>query len=242
MSKLNPMATNHFDIDSLARYLCLAPTQVAKMAERGQLPGRRIGGEWRFSEAEVHHWLEERLGDGSHAEVSHVESVLNASVGEQKEITIAGLLSPESIALPLPARTKSSVVTCMVELAGETGYLWDLARMEDAVRAREHLHSTALGNGVALLHPRRPLPDILAHSFLAVGRTSSGIPFGDERGGLTDVFFLLCSLDDATHLRMLARLSRLMLEPDLLAAIRSAENAAELCQQIAAIELRVFGE
>jgi PTS system nitrogen regulatory IIA component len=235
------MAASHFDIESLARYLCLAPNQVAKMAERGQLPGRKIGGEWRFSEAEVHHWLEQRLSDGSDAEVKHVESVLNASVGEQKEITIAGLLSAESIALPLPARTKASVVTAMVELAAQTGYLWDVARMDDAVKAREHLHSTALENGVALLHPRRPLPDILAQSFLALGHTSNGIPFGDTKGSLTDVFFLICSLDDPTHLRILARLSRLFLEPDLLAAIRSADSPAALLEQIAAIETRVFG-
>ena len=236
------MATKDYDVDSLARYLCLSPAQVAKLAERGQLPARRIGGEWRFSEAEVHHWLEDRLGGGGDAEVSHVENILNSSLGKQQEITIASLLLPEAIALPLPARTKASVITCMVELAGETGYLWDLARMEDAVRAREQLHSTALEFGVALLHPRRPLPDILAQSFIALGRTSSGIPFGDERGSLTDAFFLLCSLDDATHLRMLARLSRLFLEKDLLATIRAATNPSELCEQIAAIEARVFGE
>ena len=31
-----------------------------------------------------------------------------------------------------------------------------------------------------------------------------------ERGGLTDIFFLVCCRDDATHLRVLARLTRLL--------------------------------
>ena len=30
---------------------------VAELAEAGELPGRRIGGEWRFSRAAVLHWL-----------------------------------------------------------------------------------------------------------------------------------------------------------------------------------------
>ena len=55
------MSDDDFDIESLAAYLHLATTQVAKLADRGKLPGRRIGGTWRFSRAEVHHWLEERI-------------------------------------------------------------------------------------------------------------------------------------------------------------------------------------
>lgn len=30
---------------------------VAELAEAGELPGRRVGGEWRFSRAAVLHWL-----------------------------------------------------------------------------------------------------------------------------------------------------------------------------------------
>ena len=50
------------------------------------------------------------------------------------------------------------------------------------------MHSTALDNGVALLHPRRPMPAILAEAVLALGITPGGIPFGSG-GSLTDIFF-----------------------------------------------------
>ena len=114
------------------------------------------------------------------------------------------------MAVPLNARTRTSVIDKMVQLAAATGWLWDPDKMAEAVAAREHLHSTALDNGVALLHPRRPQPNILAQPFLAFGRTHRGIPFGDARGRLTDVFFLILSTDDRGHLRTLARLSRLI--------------------------------
>jgi PTS system nitrogen regulatory IIA component len=102
------------------------------------------------------------------------------------------------------------------------------------VREREELHPTALDNGVALLHPRRPLTNILAEPMLALGRTESGIPFGG--GSLTDVFFLICSTDDRTHLRVLARLSRLVSDSALLAEIRNAVDAREVWEKIAAAE------
>ncbi len=56
------MSYEDFDLESLADYLDLRPEQVLKMAERGKLPGRRIAGHWKFSQAEIHHWWEVRIG------------------------------------------------------------------------------------------------------------------------------------------------------------------------------------
>ena len=112
--------------------------------------------------------------------------------------------------MPLEARSSSSVIDRMTELAAGTGLLWDPEKMAQAVRERENLHPTALDNGVALLHPRRPMTNILSEPLLALGCTHRGIPFSGARGVLTDIFFLICSTDDQGHLRALARLSRLL--------------------------------
>ena len=42
------------------------------------------------------------------------------------------------------------------------------------------------------------------------GLTGSGIGFGQTDGGLSRLFFLICYHDDAQHLRVLARLMRLL--------------------------------
>jgi PTS system nitrogen regulatory IIA component len=216
-----------FDVDSLARYLHVAPAQVLKLAERGNVPGRKIAGQWRFSKGEIHHWLEERIGAADDADLQHVQGLLDrAAIGrEPAMVRISDLLRPEAIAVPLAARTRASVIKSMVELAEKTGLLWDTAEMAEAVEARENLHPTALDIGVALLHPRRPLPQILEEPLLALGRTVQGIPFGGAGGQLTDIFFLICSVDDSQHLRTLARLSRLISADGFLAAIREAADA-----------------
>jgi len=224
------MPIQDFDTDTLARYLHLSPGQVQKLAERGNVPGRKIAGQWRFSKGEIHHWLEERIGAAGEADLHHVQNLLDKAAAsyETTTVVISDLLLPEAIAIPLPARTRTSVINAMVELAAKTGMLWDSAEMAEAVQAREKLHPTALDNGVALLHPRRPLPHILGQPLLALGKTGSGVPFGSESGQLTDIFFLICSVDDSQHLRTLARLSRLIASPGFLAAIREAETAAQV--------------
>src|SRR3990172_3740177 len=112
------MAHEDFDIDSLAVYLHLTPTQVAKMADRRNLPGRKVGGLWRFAQAEIHHWLEERIGASGESELIQVEGVLQRGAEQTTDdaISIAGMLPLEAIAIPLSARTRNSVVNSMVGL------------------------------------------------------------------------------------------------------------------------------
>jgi PTS system nitrogen regulatory IIA component len=234
------MPHSDFDINGLARYLHLPPQQVAKLAERGKLPGRKVAGEWRFAKPDIHHWLENRIGLSDESELVQVENVLqqSASPENQAEIRIAEMLPVEAIAVPLAARTRSSVIDAMVDLASQTGWLWDAQQMAEAVRVREDIHPTALENGVALLHPRRPMAKILAQPFLALGCTTTGIPFGGA-APLTDVFFLLCSTEDRGHLRTLARLSRVLASPGFLNALHQVTDAIEAHQLIRETEERL---
>ncbi len=107
-----------FDIQRLADYLHMMPAVVLKLAERGKLPGRRVGGEWRFSAAEIHHWLEDRIGLSDEDELVQVEGALDRAGGaEEEEISIADLLPLEAVEVPLDARTRGSVIHRMAEVA-----------------------------------------------------------------------------------------------------------------------------
>jgi len=234
------MPTRDFDVNRLATYLHLTPQQVTRLAERAKLPGRKVSGQWRFARAEIHHWLENRIGLSGEEELVKVENVLERSApeAERGEISVVQLLPIDAISVPLPARTRNSVITSMVEVAANTGMLWDPNKMVEAVRTREEMSPTALENGVALLHPRRPMAAILAQPFLALGVTSTPIPFG-AGVPMTDVFFLICSVEDRGHLRMLARLSRLLNVPGFLAGLRSAPDASTAWQLIAQSEQQI---
>ncbi len=223
------MPHEDFDVDSLAAYLHMVPAQIAKLADRGNLPGRKVGGQWRFSQAEIHHWLEERIGLADDEGLAQMETVLERAAPQESDaISLAELLPIEGIAVPLDARTRSRVISAMAELAAGTGLLWDPKALEEAVRAREAMQPTAQENGVALLHPRRPMPSNLGQAFIALGITATGIPFGGSGGRLTDIFFLINSVNDPGHLRTLARVSRLVTDADLLDALRQAGSASEV--------------
>ena len=230
-----------FDVPQLANYLHLTPGQVMKMAVRGRVPGRKVGGQWRFSEAEIHHWLENRIGASDPEQLGKVQAMIDHAVPETDERSLSDLCSVDTIEIPLNARTRGSVIRSMCQLASASGLMWDAPTMAEAVKAREEMHPTALDCGVALLHPRRPQTSILADSVIALGVCPAAIPFSD-RGQLTDVFFLICSYDDAAHLRILSRLSRMIVDDDFLPQLRDCKTSVEAWQELDQCERRVNPE
>jgi len=219
-----------FDLEGLAAFLHLELAKVRKMAERGKIPGRRQNGGWRFNSAEIHHWLEVRIAESDTDEATRIEGALarDRQTADEEGITLEQLLEPAAIAVPLLARTKAAVINGMCDLAAGTGMLWDADRMSDAVRQREEMLPTAVEGGIALLHPRRPMESILGGPLLAVGRTLRGIPFGCPSGGLTDLFFLILSVNDRQHLRTLARLGRILGMAGTIDELRDAEDPTSL--------------
>jgi PTS system nitrogen regulatory IIA component len=224
------------DLEQLAAYLRRDVREVGKLASRGHLPGRKVGGQWRFARVEINHWLEKQLPDYTDKELTALETGHEGA----EEPLLASLLSEATTAVPLPASTRASVLKELVTLAEQSWQVYDPEAILEALRQREEIASTAQPGGVAIPHPYRPLPGALGESVVAFGRTVQGIPFGAPRGGLTDLFFLVCCQDDRTHLRVLARLTRLFLRPGFLDELRAAETSRQAYDLIRAAERQLL--
>lgn len=228
------MGNEILDLEQLAAFLHRDAREVQKMASRGHLPGHRVGGQWRFYRVEINHWIETQM----HAYTEQQLTALEGGVPEAEQERVLSAMMPEAcVVVPLPATTRSSVLRELVRAAEQSWNVYDPDAVLAAIRHREEMASTALGSGVAIPHAHRALPaTVLGDHVLAFGKTTSPIPFGAERGGLTDLFFLVCCRDDRTHLKTLARLSRLFLRPGFLDELRAAETGPEAWEVIDAAE------
>jgi PTS system nitrogen regulatory IIA component len=227
------MGSDMMDLQELAVYLQRDLREVSKLASRGHLPGHKVAGEWRFARAEINHWIETQLPAFTEKQLTALES---RGAPPTDDALISSLLSRDCMAVPFQAGTRASVLRELVRLAEQSWEVYDPEAVLEAIRRREELASTALETGVAIPHPRRPLPSALGSSVLAYGRTVSGVPFGQPQGHLTDIFFLVCCRDESTHMRVLARLSRLFLRPHFLEQLRAAETAGDTWNVIQAAE------
>jgi PTS system nitrogen regulatory IIA component len=229
------MSQEMMDVDQLAVYLQRDAREVQKWASRGYLPSHKVSGQYRFHPTEINQWLETQMHAYTEQELSRLEQGAGGQDRDQ-EALITTMLTEATIAVPLPASTRASVLRELVKVAEQSWQVYDAEAVLEAIRQREDMGTTALGSGVAIPHPRRPLPNALGDSVIAFGRTVNAIPFGAPHGGLTDLFFLVCCRDDRTHLRVLARLSRLLLRAGFVEELRQAQTPAEALRVIETAE------
>jgi nitrogen PTS system EIIA component len=227
-----------FTPKQLAEYLQLSPRTVYRMLERNELPGVRVGGQWRFRKSEVDYWLDRRLQRLDTAQLGELSTDTEGAAPP----TLSELLDPRNVVFGLPAGEPEPVVRAFVQHLTFPEAV-DPELLIQRILEREAMCSTALPDGVALLHTPRIRPRVLAlHDFLAVGRLDSPMPFGALDGSLTDTLVLVLARGERTHLLLLAKMARLFREPGFVPRLRGASTAAEIVRLIREGERDTFGD
>ncbi len=224
-------------LEQVADFLHLPPADVETLVRRNEIPVERKGGRLVFRRGVIEAWASERLLGLTDPELTRFHETVSAKAHDlsKTHAIIPELMRQAWIDPAVRAKTRSSVVRAMTGLAEATGLCLNPSHLLESLEEREALCSTALGGGLAMLHPRYHEPYLLEDSFIVLGRTVQPVPFGAPDGEKTDVFFLVCCQEDRIHLHVLARLCMLCSRTDLLADLRHAEDAEEMyCKLVAA--------
>jgi PTS system nitrogen regulatory IIA component len=236
-----PVPHEQMSEQQVAAYLRLDVRDVTKRASRGRIPCRRVGGKHVFVKAEVDQWVWREMHTFAGEALAGIERGVSEHHGmEANQPIICPLLSERAVAVPLAAKTRDAVIRGLIDLGVEAELIFDRDRILEELRGRETLCSTALLPGVAFPHPRQPLPYDIAESFIAVGLTPGGIPFGAEDGSLTRLFFLVCCKDERTHLHVLARLVRMLDDRGVVNRLLETDSPQGLEELLAHREMEIL--
>ncbi len=141
---------------------------------------------------------------------------------------LGDLVSHEAIIPSLAAEGKKHALH---ELAMRASELTGIPSREifDTLLQRERLGSTGLGRGIAIPHVKFKQ---LEHIVCLFARLETPIDFEAMDGEPVDLIFLLLAPEHASgdHLKALARISRLLREPEISGRLRQAEDPEALFQ------------
>ena len=101
----------------------------------------------------------------------------------------------------------------------------DGAELLHVLQERERLGSTGIGDGIAIPHGKLKRMEGLG---LVFGRSVAGVDFQAIDGRPAHFFFLLAAPEEAVgvHLKMLARISRILKDPAVRKGLMDAPDAA----------------
>ncbi len=140
------------------------------------------------------------------------------------------LLDPAAVIPDLKGRDKKDVLD---ELAAAVapGLGVPADRVARVLAEREKLGSTGIGDGIAIPHGK-----IEGIEGLRVGfaRSMAGVDFEAMDGGPTHLFFVLIAPEESVgdHLKMLARISRMLKETAFRSQLMKADNREDILSLI----------
>ena len=136
------------------------------------------------------------------------------------------LLAPNAVIPALKANSKKQAI---LELAARAATLTGQNEriVAETLQQREKLGSTGIGHGVAIPHAKLPKLDKLFGMFARLDRA---IDFNSLDNQPVDLIFLLLAPEGAgaDHLKALARVARLLRDPEVAQKLRESREAAAL--------------
>ena len=136
---------------------------------------------------------------------------------------LSDLIAPDAVLCDVRANSKKQFLQTIAEHAAP-GVGVTVRSIFDTLSQRERLGSTGIGNGVAIPHGK--LADIEGiHAYFM--RLAKPLPFEAMDDEPVDLVFLLLAPEEsgADHLKALARVARVMREPQMLDLLRAAPDA-----------------
>jgi mannitol/fructose-specific phosphotransferase system IIA component (Ntr-type) len=156
---------------------------------------------------------------------------------ESNRFCVSELLAKPTILLKLAGDNRDAILT---ELAGAIPELRDAPEKRvlllQALREREELHSTGIGEGVALPHARTALTGLVRQPVIVFGRHPTGISYGAIDGRPVQLFFLLVTTSVTQHLQILARISRLLRSAPLRQKLLTADRPESILSLVRDVE------
>ena len=219
-------------IKQVADCLKVNERAIYKLAHEGGIPAVKIANQWRFRRSMIDGWLDLQMS-------GHIAGHNGpAEAAGPNTLSIADALRPGAIRLELASTTKSQALEELATLLASRFAVRDAAGFRHAVLSRERLCSTAILEHVAFPHPRYNGSRFAKELAIAVGRSGAGLDFGSLDGKPTHLLVMLCAPNDSLHLRVIAKLGRLLGDAALRRALIGAPSPEAFIELIRERESR----
>jgi PTS system nitrogen regulatory IIA component len=208
-------------------YLQLNPRTVLKMAQTGELPAVKIARQWRFRPELLERWLDSQMA---------LMPTQSAEATEAADIELSDVLYTSPGLLSISAGNRLAALREIVARLVEEKKIAGVEPFLHMLYEREAMLSTGIGNGVAIPHARRVLGGFFPEPMVALARSADGIDWSSVDGVPVHLILVLAAPTDATHLRLLSRISRLLHVPEMMPRVLEAQTADQVAAAIGEIE------
>ncbi len=233
---IRPSDDRLLTLKEMAAYLSVNERTLLKLVTEGEIPGVKIGNQWRFRKAMIDTWLDDQMLGVAPRRFE----VGRPAPAPRRMLALESCFQPSHIVPALAGTTKLAVVQELATLSNQLGLVRDETWFVQALIERENIMPSAVGNGVAFLHTMYRHPEHVVRPFMVLGRSVAGVDFDALDGKLTHLFFVLGLKFHELHLPWLAKLSQMFARTEATQALLEAPDVTAIFEVLCGVERDLF--
>lgn len=206
-------------IEEVAAYMRVSERTVYDWAQKGDLPGGKLGTTWRFKREDVENWVNSRISSQPKTTADGVASSATLTAGRVVIIDEAD---------------KDTVLRRLVDLLAESPQVRNREELLKGILAREELMSTGIGFGVGVPHVRIDSVSDLVMAVAVCKHPIAGYASLDNEP--VQIVCMLAARSDqhAKYIRTLSAVSSRLKDPEIRKAIIESDDPAFIHSQLIA--------
>jgi PTS system nitrogen regulatory IIA component len=213
----------------VARLFDVPQDTVNRWVEEENLPAELLDRDYRFHRAELLEWAT------LHKFRVSPEVFQELGAAGRETVSLAGALAYGGVAYQVPGHDPRGVLRSIVD-ALPLPEAFDRDVLLELFLSRESLGTTALGEGVAVPHPRRPVLLALPQPAVRLSFLSEPLDLRSPDGKPVDTLFAFVCPTMRSHLQLLARLAAVLRAESVRAVLRERVPEARILEEVGRAE------
>lgn len=219
----------YIDLKSAARLLGTSPQMLLRWAKQGVIPTLEQDGAYLFDKNNLENWAKKRRIEIKKEPNHHSIST------KEENVSLFGAMTAGGVHFGIQGTDAASLFASALQNITLPDNM-DRDDIFGRLLEREQLASTAIGNGLAIPHPRYPVENTPKTGLISTCFTEEEIDFNAVDGQPIFVFFLIFSQNTKSHLHLLSQLSFFLHENEVVAYLRDCKSASNLLDRVQAFE------
>lgn len=186
-------------VRDVAKLLSVSDKTVYRWIKDGVIPAYRVHDQYRVNRVELLEWV-------TACKIPISDEVFNEPSAIEESFGLAPAIEAGGVFYRVEGTDKPSVLRCVVDSMRLPEGV-DKEFLHRVLLARENACSTAIGDGIALPHPRNPVVLHVTEPSITVCFLEHPVEFGAMDGKPVRVLFTLISPTVRAHLQLLSRLA-----------------------------------
>jgi nitrogen PTS system EIIA component len=207
----------------VAQLISVSEKTIYRWIVENKIPAYRVNHQYRFNKDEINNWIQN----------NKLSSMKNRPLQEdsQSSSSILDLFKHGGIYYKIEGDNVETVLRNSLDVISVPPYV-SKDNLFGAIIEREQLMSTAVGNGIAIPHPRESMITSFGDQSISLCFLNSKVDYSALDGEAVNILFFILSSNPKNHLEILYKIIFLCQKKDFLQLLEKQALRNEILQYI----------